>query len=171
MTPNPLSVGDIQKVLAKLLQERVSIRNLPTIFETLADFCKLTTDTDILTEYVRQSLSKQITKQYQPDEGPLKVITLAAEVEQAISESVKQTEQGNYLALEPNKTETILQNLAQLLEQLQLRGESPIILCSPAIRMYFRSLTERYFPQVPVLSYNELEPTVEVQSVGMVNMN
>lgn len=171
VTPNPLSVGDIQKVLAKLLQERVSIRNLPTIFETLADFCKLTTDTDILTEYVRQSLSKQITKQYQPDEGPLKVITLAAEVEQAISESVKQTEQGNYLALEPNKTETILQNLAQLLEQLQLRGESPIILCSPAIRMYFRSLTERYFPQVPVLSYNELEPTVEVQSVGMVNMN
>lgn len=171
VTPNPLSVGDIQKVLAKLLRERVSIRNLPTIFETLADFCKLTTDTDILTEYVRQSLSKQITKQYQPDEGPLKVITLAAEVEQAISESVKQTEQGNYLALEPNKTETILQNLAQLLEQLQLRGESPIILCSPAIRMYFRSLTERYFPQVPVLSYNELEPTVEVQSVGMVNMN
>ncbi|MFS8651315.1 MAG: flagellar biosynthesis protein FlhA [Caldibacillus sp.] len=171
VTPNPLSVGDIQKVLANLLRERVSIRNLPTIFETLADFCKITTDTDILTEYVRQALSKQITKQYKTDEGPLKVITLSAEVEQAIQSSVKQTEYGNYLALEPEKSEKIIQNMAHQFEQLSARGENPIILCSPAIRMYVRSLIERYFPQVPVLSYNELEPTVEVQSVGMVTMS
>jgi len=170
VTPNPLSIGDVQKVLAKLLKERVSIRNLPVIFETLADFGKYTTDTDLLTEYVRQALAKQITNQYKQSEEMIKVITLSGKVEKMIADSIQQTEHGNYLSIDPQDSQKILESMARLIEQLSLMEETPIILCSPAIRMYVRQLTERYFPQVPILSYNELEANVEVQSVGAVNI-
>jgi len=171
VTPNPLSVGDIQKVLAKLLKERVSIRNLPVIFETLADFSKVTNDPEILTEYVRQALAKQITNQYIQDNNPLKVITLSGQVEKLIADHVQQTEHGNYLALEPSSSQAILENIRKQIEQMQSYNQTPIILCSPAIRMYVRELTERYFPQVPILSYNELDANIEIQSVGVVNIN
>lgn len=171
VTPNPLSVGDIQKVLAKLLKERVSIRNLPVIFETLADFCKVTTDPDILAEYVRQALAKQITNQYIQDNNLLKVITLSGQVEKLIADHVQQTEHGNYLALDPSTSQAILENIRKQIEQMQLYNQTPIILCSPAIRMYVRELTERYFPQVPILSYNELDANIEIQSVGVVNIS
>lgn len=171
VTPNPLSVGDIQKVLAKLLKERVSIRNLPVIFETLADFSKVTTDPEILAEYVRQALAKQITNQYIQDNNLLKVITLSGQVEKLIADHVQQTEHGNYLALDPSTSQAILENIRKQIEQMQLYNQTPIILCSPAIRMYVRELTERYFPQVPILSYNELDANIEIQSVGVVNIN
>lgn len=171
VTPNPLSIGDIQKVLAKLLKERVSIRNLPVIFETLADYCKLTTDPDILTEYVRQKLAKQISQQYVQGDSQLKVITLSGQVEKLIADGVQQTEHGNYLSLEPDVTQSILENMASSIEQMTITNDNPVILCSPAIRMYVRELTERYFPQVPILSYNELDTTIEVMSVGVVNIN
>jgi flagellar biosynthesis protein FlhA len=171
VTPNPLSVGDIQKVLAKLLKERVSIRNLPIIFETLADFSKVTTDPEILAEYVRQALAKQITNQYIQDNNLLKVITLSGQVEKLIADHVQQTEHGNYLALDPSTSQAILENIRKQIEQMQLYNQTPIILCSPAIRMYVRELTERYFPQVPILSYNELDANIEIQSVGVVNIN
>ncbi len=171
VTPNPLSVGDIQKVLAKLLKERVSIRNLPIIFETLADFSKVTTDPEILAEYVRQALAKQITNQYIQDNNPLKVITLSGQVEKLIADHVQQTEHGNYLALDPSTSQAILENIRKQIEQMQLYNQTPIILCSPAIRMYVRELTERYFSQVPILSYNELDANIEIQSVGVVNIS
>jgi len=171
VTPNPLSVGDVQKVLAKLLKERVSIRNLPVIFETLADFSKVTTDPEILAEYVRQALAKQITNQYIQENNPLKVITLSGQVEKLIADHVQQTEHGNYLALDPSTSQAILENIRKQIEQMQLYNQTPIILCSPAIRMYVRELTERYFPQVPILSYNELDANIEIQSVGVVNIN
>lgn len=171
VTPNPLSVGDVQKVLAKLLKERVSIRNLPVIFETLADFSKVTTDPEILAEYVRQALAKQITNQYIQENSPLKVITLSGQVEKLIADHVQQTEHGNYLALDPSTSQAILENIRKQIEQMQLYNQTPIILCSPAIRMYVRELTERYFPQVPILSYNELDANIEIQSVGVVNIS
>ncbi|KAB7668654.1 flagellar biosynthesis protein FlhA [Bacillus sp. B1-b2] len=170
VTPNPLSIGEIQKVLVKLLKENVSIRNLPVIFETLADFGKMTSDTDLLTEYVRQSLARQITNQYSNPNDSLKVITLSGKVEKLIVDNIQQTEHGNYLALDPSTSQTILENMASQIEQLSVLEQLPILLCSPAVRMYVRQLTERYFPQVPVLSYNELEANVEVQSVGVVNI-
>ncbi|MGG4506142.1 flagellar biosynthesis protein FlhA [Heyndrickxia sporothermodurans] len=170
VTPNPLSVGDIQKVLAKLLKENVSIRNLTVIFETLADFGKMTSDTDLLTEYVRQSLARQITNQYIEDGNNLKVITVSGKIEKIIADGVQQTEHGNYLSIDPNDSQSILEAIAEQVEQLSVIGQSPIILCSPAVRMYVRQLTERYFPRVPILSYNELEANVEVQSVGVVNL-
>lgn len=169
-TPNPLSIGDIQKVLAKLLKENVSIRNLPVIFETLADYGKISSDTELLAEYVRQALARQITNQYSSNVDTLKVITLSGKVEKLIADNIQQTEHGNYLALDPSISQAILEAVASQVEQQSIVEQVPIILCSPAVRMYVRQLTERYFPQVPILSYNELEANVEVQSVGVVTV-
>ncbi|QJX75817.1 flagellar biosynthesis protein FlhA [Priestia megaterium] len=170
VTPNPLSVGDIQRVLAKLLKESVSIRNLPIIFEVLADYGKMTSDTDLLTEYVRQGLARQITSQYTVQEGLLRVLTLSGKVEKMMAEAVQQTEHGNYLSLDPNVSQAILESIVKQTETLSFQEQSPIVLCSPAVRMYVRQITERYFPHMAVLSYNELEANVEVQSVGVVDI-
>lgn len=170
VTPNPLSVGEIQKVLAKLLKENVSVRNLPVIFETLADYAKVTSDTDILTEYVRQALARQITNQYAQQNSSLKVVTVSGKVEKVIADGIQQTEHGSYLAIDPTISQRILEAIASQVEQVSLLESTPIVLCSPAVRMYLRQLTERYFPQIPILSYNELEANVEVQSVGVVNV-
>ncbi|WP_226674199.1 flagellar biosynthesis protein FlhA [Rossellomorea aquimaris] len=170
VTPNPLTVGEVQKVLSKLLKENVSIRNLPIIFETLADYGKMSSDTDLLAEYVRQSLARQITNQFVQGDTSLKVVTMSGKVEKMIADSIQQTEHGNYLSMDPNDSQGILEAVANQVEQLSLMEESPVILCSPAVRMYVRQLTERYFPQVPIISYNELEANVEVQSLGVVNI-
>lgn len=168
VSPEPLSVGDVQKVLAKLLREQVSIRNLPVIFETLADFGKMTNDPELLAEYARQSLASQITKQYANDLNSLRVITVAGEVEQMIADHVQQTEHGNYLALDPESQQKIISSVTERIEQASLQSENPIILCSPTIRMYMKQLLDRFFPDVIVLSYNELEPDLDVQSIGVV---
>ncbi|MCM3654070.1 flagellar biosynthesis protein FlhA [Metabacillus litoralis] len=170
VTPTPLSIGDIQKVLAKLLREKVSIRNLPIIFETLADFGKMTSDAELLGEYVRQALAKQITTQYVDQDQMLKVVTLSGKIEKIIADGVQQTEHGNYLSLSPDVSQSIIEVIAKEIENLSLQQQTPILLCSPAVRMYVRQLTDRYFPQVPILSYNELEANVEVQSIGVVNV-
>ncbi|PIC65618.1 flagellar biosynthesis protein FlhA [Sporosarcina sp. P13] len=170
LTPTPLSIGEIQKVLAKLLSEQVSIRNLSIIFETLADYSKYTSDVDVLTEYVRQSLAKQITGQYVNGNDALKVLTVSGKIEKLISDSIQQTEQGNFLSIDPAQSQSILERIAQEVERVALLDQAPIILCSPAIRMYLRQITERYFSQIPILSYNELEASVEVQSVGVVDI-
>lgn len=171
LTPTPLSIGEIQKVLAKLLSEKVSIRNLPIIFETLADTSKYTSDLDLLTEYCRQSLARQITMQYAPNDGSaLQVLTVSGGVEKLMADHIEQTEQGNYLALPPEQSQQILESIAQEVERVALMDQSPVILCSPAIRMYLRQITERYFPQIPILSYNELEASIEVQSIGVVDI-
>ena len=171
VTPNPLSIGEIQKVLAKLLKEHVSIRNLPVIFETLADYGKMSSDTDLLAEYVRQALARQITSQYAGGDAMLKVVTVSGKVEKKIADSIQQTEHGNFLSLDPGDSQEILESVASQVEQVSLMEESPVILCSPAVRMYVRQMTERYFPHVPILSYNELEANVEVQSLGVVNIS
>ncbi|WP_017471900.1 flagellar biosynthesis protein FlhA [Amphibacillus jilinensis] len=169
VTPEPLNVGDVQKVLAKLLREQVSVRNLPVIFETLADFGKMTNDPELLGEYARQALASQITKQYTEGSKSLRVITVAGEVEQMIADHVQQTEHGNYLALDPDTQQRIIRSVTEKVEQVSLQEEIPIILCSPTIRMYMKQLLDRFFPHVVVLSYNELEPNLDVQSVGVVN--
>ncbi|QFF98548.1 flagellar biosynthesis protein FlhA [Psychrobacillus glaciei] len=170
LTPTPLSVGEIQKVLGNLLREHVSVRNLPIIFETLADYSKMTSDVDILTEYTRQSLAKQITTQYAGNNHVLKVLTVSGRVEKLIADSIQQTEHGNYLSIDPNDSQAILESMAKEIERASLMEQSPIILCSPAVRVYMRQMTARYFPQIPILSYNELESSIEVQSVGVVNV-
>ncbi|MFJ6412017.1 flagellar biosynthesis protein FlhA [Terribacillus saccharophilus] len=170
VTPEPLSVGDVQKVLAKLLREHVSVRNLPVIFETLADFGRMTTDTDLLAEYARQALAPQITKQYVQNSQPLQVITVSGAVEKIIADHIQQTEHGNYLSLDPESQQKIVQSVMEQAERLSLREETVIVLCSPTIRMYVRQLLDRSLPHAVVLSYNELDNTTEIRSVGMVNV-
>ncbi|CAM4247847.1 flagellar biosynthesis protein FlhA [Paenibacillus tarimensis] len=170
LIPNILTIGDIQKVLVKLLREKISIRDLVTIFETLADHGNYTKDPDVLTEYVRQSLSRQITNQFSAAGESLKVITVGPSLEKKIAECVQQTDQGSYLALDPVATQQIYHRLnEQVTRQIQ-SGQQPIVLASPTIRMYLRQLVERTMQDIPVLSYSELEPSVEVQSVGVVNL-
>jgi flagellar biosynthesis protein FlhA len=170
LVPNVLSVGDIQKVLAKLLKEKISIRDLVTIFETLADYGTYTKDPDILTEYVRQSLSRQITNQYASGGQSLKVVTVGPALEKKIADSVQQTEHGSYLALDPASTQAIYQKVSEQVTRLVQQGHQPVILASPTIRMYLRQLLERSMQDVAVLSYSELEPQAEIQSVGVVNL-
>lgn len=170
LTPTPMAIGEIQKVLANLLRENVSVRNLPIIFETLADYSKLTSDVDVLTEYVRQGLARQITTQYVGNQPELKVLTVSAKVEKIVADSIQQTEHGNYLAIDPQMSQMILEAISKEVERIAFFEQSPVILCSPAVRMYIRQLTERYFPQIPILSYNELEASIEIQSVGVVNV-
>lgn len=170
LIPSVLSIGDVQKVLAKLLREKISIRDMVTIFETLADYGTYTKDPDVLTEYVRQALSRQITQQYTQHGETMKVITVGPTLEKKIAESVQQTEQGSYLALDPASTQTVYQKLTEQINRLVQSGQQPIVLTSPTIRMYLRQVIERTMQDIPVLSYSELEPNVEIQSVGVVNL-
>jgi len=169
LVPKILSVGEIQKVLANLLNEQISIRDMVTILETLADYAAVTRDPDMLTEYVRQRMSRYITNKYVVDNN-LKVITLDSELEQLIMDSINQTETGSYLSIEPNKVQKILNNIIINIEKFTSIGLQPIILTAPIVRIYFKRLTEQITKDLVVLSYNEIESSVEVQSVGMVTL-
>ena len=170
LIPNILTIGDVQKVLMRLLKEKVSIRSLDMILESLADNGVRTKDTDVLAEYVRQSLSRQITSQVAVPGEAVKVLTAGARLEKRFAESVQQSEQGSYLALDPETSQAIYQEVLQQVSRLQQSGIQPILLTSPAIRMYLRQFLERYMPELMILSYSELEPDVEVQSVGVINL-
>lgn len=168
LVPKLLGLGEVQKVLQNLLSEGISIRDLLSIFETLADHSATTRDTDVLTEYVRQSLKRAISSKYFPANEMTSVITLDPKVEQEIMSSVKQTEQGAYLTLDPDKTKSIIASVQEEVSKLENMGKSAIVITSPIVRMYFKKLTEEYFKDLIVVSYNEVESNVELQSVGMV---
>ena len=168
LIPKMLGLGDVQKVLQNLLEEGISIRDLLTIFETLADHAQATRDTDVLTEYVRQSLKRAISNKYFPSNEVTSVVTLDPKVEQEIMSSVKQTEQGAYLTLDPEKTKKIMSSVETEVGKLESLGKNAIIITSPIVRMYFKKLTEDYFKDLIVVSYNEVDSNVELQSVGMV---
>ncbi|MBD5555963.1 MAG: flagellar biosynthesis protein FlhA [Roseburia sp.] len=168
LVPKILGLGEVQKVLQNLLREGISIRDLLSIFETLADHAPTTRDTDVLTEYVRQSLKRAISNKYFPSNETTSVITLDPKIEQEIMSSVKQTEQGAYLTLDPEKTKAIMASVDTETSKLENMGKSAIVITSPIVRMYFKKLTEDYFKDLIVVSYNEVESNVELQSVGMV---
>ena len=168
LVPKLMSVGEIQKVLQNLLEEGISIRDLLTIFETLADHAATTRDPDILTEYARQSLKRAISNKYFPSNETTSVVTLDPAVEQEIMGAVKQTEQGAYLTLAPDRTQRIVNSVKEEVEKLENMGKSPIVITSPIVRIYFKKLINDYVKDLTVVSYNEIESNVELQSVGMV---
>ncbi len=170
LVPKLLGIGDIQKVLQNLLSEGISIRDLVTIFETLADHASVTRDTDILTEYVRQSLKRAISGKYFSPNEVTNVVTLDPAVEQDIMGAVKNTEQGSYLTLDPDETNKVVKSLGEELKKLEDLGKNPIVITSPIVRLYFKKLVSDYYKDVIVISYNEVEPNVELQSVGMVTV-
>jgi flagellar biosynthesis protein FlhA len=169
LMPNIISLGELQKVLASLLRERVSIRDLVTIFETLADYGALTKDTEILTEYVRHALSRQITKQF-AQSGVLACITVDVELENIIVQSAQKTEQGSYVNLDPKTMQAFINSLNQEIAKLTNMGYQPIVLTNPNARLYVRRIVERSAPGLTVLSYAELEPKTEIQAMGMVKI-
>ncbi len=168
LIPSLLGLGEVQKILQNLLKEGVSIRDLLSIFEILADRASTTRDTDVLTEYVRQGLKRAISgKYFVPNEENF-VITVDPKIEQEIMASIKQTESGAYLTLDPQRVRAIMDECGEQMKKMEEQGRTPIVVCSPIVRMYFKKLAEDYFDDLIVVSYNEVEPNVELKSVGMV---
>lgn len=168
LVPKLMGIGEIQKVLQNLLEEGISIRDLVTILETLADHAAVTRDPDILTEYARQGLKRAISSKYFTVGEVTNVVTVDPAIEQEIMNSVKNTEQGSYLSLDPERSKKIVEALGNELKKLEDMGKNPIVITSPIVRMYFRNLAKDYYKDIIVISYNEVESNVELQSVGMV---
>lgn len=169
LIPNLLSLGDIQKVLSNLLRERISIRNMVTILETLADYAPITKDTELLSEYVRHAMSRQISRQYVYNDV-LPCLSVDPQLENKINSAVQRTEHGSYVALDPQTMQSIITALTNELPKLTGLGYQPVVLTSPPTRLHFRKITERVAPSLVVLSYAELDPKIEVQALGMVKI-
>jgi flagellar biosynthesis protein FlhA len=169
LTPGILSLGAIQKVLQNLVREQVSVRDLLTIIETLADYAPLTKDTDLLTEYVRQRMARSITKPYLDNFKILKVMTVSGDLEELVAHGINQTEYGSYLALEPQQANSIIEAIRAALEKVAAKIEQPIILCSTTIRRHLKKLCERFQVPVVIISHNEIPGGLEIKSVGEVS--
>lgn len=167
--PKLFSLGELQKVLGNLLQENIPIRDMGSILETLADYGTTVRDTDLLTEYVRKSLHRAISKRFVRD-GNARVITLDPSLENLIAEKTKQTEQGTYVALSQDEIQRIYSHLKAAVEKMNQMGITPIVLTSPMVRRQFKNITSSLVPDLIVLSYNELENNVEVYSDGVIGL-
>ncbi|MEI6100390.1 MAG: flagellar biosynthesis protein FlhA [Eubacteriales bacterium] len=169
VVPKMFSLGEIQKVLSNLLRENISVRDMGTIIETLSDYGGVVRDVELLTEYVRKNLYRSISRRFIPD-NKARVITLDPMLEQLIAEHTKQTEQGSYVALEQNHIQKIYMSLKVAIERINKLGVTPIVLTSPLVRRHFKSLTSQMVPDLVVLSYNELDSSVEVFSDGVISI-
>jgi len=171
LIPNQLSVGIVLKVLRNLLREGVSIRDLKTILEVLADFAPVQKDPTLLTEHVRASLARNITKKLVDGSGKITLITLDRNIEETIAGSIIQTDQGQQLSVDPDFVRDFIAQLNQQAIQLANHTSHTIILCSPLIRAQVKSLVDRFIPNVVVLSHNEISPNVTVKSFGTVRLS
>jgi len=168
LIPKVVSAGTLHRVLQRLLRERISIRDLLTVLETLADYAPLTKNIDILTGYVRQALARTITKQYRDGEGGITVVMLSPEIEDKISQSVQHTEYESYLSVDPNWVQKVVRGVQKFLGTFASRGLQPIVLCSPGARIHFRKVLEKFVPNIIVLSHNEITHDVNIKSLGIV---
>ncbi len=170
LIPDMLSLGQVHKVLQLLVRERVSIRDLSTILERLADYAHLSRDVNVLVEYVRQSLARQICEQYTDKDNVITVVTIDPSLEETLIGAIHQSEYGSFLAVDPNVGERILLQIQRHLANFKKMKLNPVILCSPRLRPHFKRFIERSFPDMAVLSYNEIVPQVKVQSIGMISI-
>ncbi|PJB53729.1 MAG: EscV/YscV/HrcV family type III secretion system export apparatus protein, partial [Bdellovibrio sp. CG_4_9_14_3_um_filter_39_7] len=170
LIPDILNLGQILKVLQNLLREGVSIRDLRTILETLAEYGGKIKDTDMLTEFVRQALYRTITEYVRSQKGDVPLFTLDRKIEENIAHNLVQTEQGQQLSLDPKITQTILASLNEKIEEATSVGEKMVVLCSPVIRQHFKKLTEKFIPNLVVISHNELSPDANIRSLGTVRL-
>lgn len=169
LVPDMLSLGQVHKVLQALVKERVSIRDLSTILERLADYAHVSRDTNLLAEYVRQSLARQICSRYMDREDTVTVFTIDPRLEENMIGSVHQSEYGSFLAIDPHLGEKILYQIGEHVTNFRKMDKSPVALCSPRLRPHFKRFTERNYPSLAVLSYNEIVPQVKVQSIGIIS--
>jgi flagellar biosynthesis protein FlhA len=170
LVPDIMTLGTVLKVLQNLLREGVSVRDLRTILETLAEFGTTTKDSEALTEYVRQSLYRSITEKIKSSAGDVPLFTLDRALEEAVARSIIHTDSGNQLNLDPKVTQTILASLNEKIEEATSQGEKMVVLCSPVIRRHFKKLTEKFIPNMIVVSHNELSPEVNIRSLGTVRL-
>ncbi len=170
LVPEIMPLGSVLKVLQNLLREGVSIRDLRTILETLGEFGSGTKDPEALTEYVRQSLFRTITERIKSSQGDVPLFTLDRGLEEAVARSVLQTDHGSQLNLDPKVTQTILASLNEKIEEATSQGEKMVVLCSPVIRRHFKKLTEKFIPNMIVVSHNELSPEINIRSLGTVRL-
>lgn len=168
--PKVISVGYLQKILANLLREGIPIRNLETILETIGDHSNVLKDTDIITEYVRQSLKRTITHRF-AEANSLRVITLDTQIEDLIVSSVKKSDQGSYLAMPPDMIQRIVTASNREIDKIKDVIPTVIILTSPVVRIYYKKLTEQFIPNITVLSYSEIDSTAQIQAIGNISLN
>jgi flagellar biosynthesis protein FlhA len=169
VVPELLSVGEIQRVLQALLREGVSIRDLGAIVEAVGDRARITRDPVLLAEYARQALGRAIVMPHVDDEQRLRAISLDPAIEQEISESIAQTADGEYLAMEPTRAHALVRSLAAQAENAVARGGRPVVICSSRVRRHLRRLVEQTLPQLSVCAYNEIAPGISVETIGVVS--
>ncbi len=170
LVPNLMTLGSVLKVLQNLLAERISVRDFLTILETLADWAPMVKDIGLLTEYVRESLARTITKFYQSEEGDIPVITLDPMLEKEIADAVHQTEQGGFISMDPATVQDIMHSLSETLEAFTASNDQPVVLCSAQIRTHFKKLIDRFIPDLAVLSFNDILSNVQIKSLGTVGL-
>ncbi len=170
LVPGILPLGSVQKVMQNLLKERVSVRDIQTILETLADYGTMTKDTDLLTEYVRMNLSRQISQTYQTGDATIEALALNHDIEEIITKSIQETPQGSFMTIEPGVAQDIIFKVKDGLEELLSRGHQPVVLASHQTRRFVRKLLERTFPTVGVLSHGEIATTVRVETLKVVRL-
>jgi flagellar biosynthesis protein FlhA len=171
LVPNLLTLGGVQKVLQSLLQEQISIRDMLTIIETLADYAPLTKDPELLTEYVRHKLSRTIISPHIGEDGVLRLITLAQDVEDVLLKGVQKTEQGSYLSIEPKFAEPIISSIKEETEKAMAKNIQPVLITSPTVRRHVKKMLEHFVPSLIVLSQSELLSDMKIQSIGEVSLN
>ena len=170
LVPEILNLGTVLKVLQNLLREGVSIRDLRTILESLAEHGTIIKDADMLTEFAREGLYRTITERVKSDQGDIPLFTLDRGIEEALAQNIIQTEKGQELSLDPKLTQTILASLNERIEEATNMGEKMIVLCSPVVRRHFKRLTEKFIPNLIVVSHNELSPEINIRSLGTVRV-
>jgi flagellar biosynthesis protein FlhA len=170
LVPKIVPIGTLQKVLQRLLKERVCVRDMLMIIETLADYAPIIKNIDILTGYVRQALSRTITRQYQDRDNTIHVIMVSPEIEEIISRSVQHTEYESFVSPDPGLVRKFIESAHKLMDRFASYGNPPIVLCSASTRSHLRKIMERFFPNIIVLSHNEITPNVNITSLGMVEI-
>ncbi|MGD2149043.1 MAG: flagellar biosynthesis protein FlhA [Desulfobacterales bacterium] len=171
LVPNLLSLGIVQKVMQNLIRERISIRDLLTIVETLADYAVLTKDPDLLTEYVRNKLSRSIISPYIGEDGFLKLITMDQNVEDLLIQGIQNADHGSYLSIDPKIADSIIASIKKESEKAMSKNIQPILLTSPVIRRHLKKMVEYFVPSLMVLSQSELLSDIGFKSIGKVRLS
>ncbi|MCX5836689.1 MAG: FHIPEP family type III secretion protein, partial [Deltaproteobacteria bacterium] len=170
LVPKVIPLGTLQKVLQRLLRERVPIRDMLMIIETLADCLSMTKNVDILTGYVRQSLARTITRQYQDRDHTIHAVMVSPEIEEIIGRSVQHTEYESFVSPDPGLVRKFIENTQKLMGNFTSRGLPPILLSSANTRIHLRKIMERFFPNIVVLAHNEITADTNITSLGMVEI-
>jgi flagellar biosynthesis protein FlhA len=164
--PSQISVSGVQRVLQNLLAETISIRDLPAIMEAITESSRVTQNVQLITEHVRMRLARQISHAHTNEEGYISILAMAPAWEQSFIESLSGDGEDKILSMAPSRIQEFIQLVRSKYDQLSLQGESPVLLTSPSIRPYVRSIIERFRPQTTVLSQNEIHPKARIKTVG-----